>query len=417
MVAGEWYRGKRLALDRLYRNMVTGRKICFSVLLLVSCTVTTATWYHLTSSSTGPHVGVRQEEIVDHKEHRADVQDFQPTRNSVERSSTLAVPADDTLPDSLNFSDSSSTRRRMSAISKLTESTSLFINELILTYKSKRITPVPVAKLLGEIRTVEWKPTEKQFPTTAAEHPLVQGSGEGAADNNTTQVSTMNSSTVGITDRFRIREPCSLPQKYASKPLGVLLCHPWMQELKDFLGGLNSTLVSLVSSDYNYREVLLNWLISAMVKVSPPLSNVLVLSLDESLYKLLSSRGIACIHIPPESLIRVRLNSSLKRTGFRQVHIMRLTVMRLINHWGYDVANYDTDAIILKNPEPLYDRYADVDFIGSYGNFPQELASKWGIAVCIGVVLVRGTQQSGKNDFHSHVHHKAIYSYLFFVRY
>ncbi len=195
------------------------------------------------------------------------------------------------------------------------------------------------------------------------------------------------------TDRFQIREPCSLPQRFASKPLEVLLRQPWIQELKEFLGSLNATLVSMVTSDYKYRDVLLNWLISAKVKVHPPLSNILVLSLDSSLHQMLRSRGIASVHIPPEPLITVKLTSHV---GFSQVHIIRLTVMRLINHWGYDVANYDTDAIILKNPEPLYHQDEGVDMIGSFGHFPQELYHMWGVAVCIGVVMIRATRQTGK---------------------
>ena len=199
---------------------------------------------------------------------------------------------------------------------------------------------------------------------------------------------------------FEIREPFSLPVPFATLPLDQILHTEWLQALKDFLHTLkpDSGPVTIVSSDYKYSEVLLNWLISALVRVDRPLSNVLVLSLDSSLQALLQRRGFACIHVPPESLVRPTLIAKLKyHVAFTQVHILRLTMMRFINHWGFDVANYDTDAIIMKNPEPLYYRqYKSSDFIGSYGHFPQEMQREWGIAVCIGVVMIKSSKQTGE---------------------
>ena len=75
--------------------------------------------------------------------------------------------------------------------------------------------------------------------------------------------------------------------------------------------------------------------------------------------------------------------------------------MRLVNHWGFDIANYDTDAIILKNPEPLYyEQYRDSDFIGSYGHFPLDIRQEWGIAVCTGVVMIRSSIYTGNLTHH-----------------
>ena len=199
---------------------------------------------------------------------------------------------------------------------------------------------------------------------------------------------------------FEIRQSFSLPVPFATLPLDQILHTEWLQALKDFLHTLkpDSGPVTIVSSDYKYSEVLLNWLISALIRVDRPLSNVLVLSLDSSLHALLQRRGFASIHVPPESLVRPALIAKLKyHVAFTQVHILRLTVMRFINHWGFDAANYDTDAIIMKNPEPLYyHQYKTSDFIGSYGHFPQEMQREWGIAVCIGVVMIKSSKQTGK---------------------
>ena len=199
-------------------------------------------------------------------------------------------------------------------------------------------------------------------------------------------------------DGFTSGHAFSLPVPFATLPLGRILQTQWMKELRDYLGSLkpHSGPITLVSSDYKYREVLLNWLISALVRVDTPLSNVLVLSLDPSLHTLLRGRGFACIHIPPESLCPALTANLTSHVAFKQVHVLRLTVMRFLNHWGFDVANYDTDAIIMKNPEPLYyQKYGGSDFIGSYGHFPHEMQREWGLAVCIGVVMIKSTIHTG----------------------
>ena len=198
------------------------------------------------------------------------------------------------------------------------------------------------------------------------------------------------------TDQFFLPSTFSLPTPKATLPLTQLVRCPWMTELRDYLTSIakGPRLVSLVSSDYKYREVLLNWLVTAQVKVDKPLSNVLVLSLDKSLHTLLREKAIPCVHIPTSCLLRPSLKLT-KHVAFTQVHIMRVLVMRLLNHWGYDVANYDSDALILRNPEPRYKELSDCHLIGSVGHFPKPMDKKWGTAVCIGVVMIRASPQTG----------------------
>ena len=78
------------------------------------------------------------------------------------------------------------------------------------------------------------------------------------------------------------------------------------------------------------------------------------------------------------------------------VMVMRLTVMRLLNHWGYDAANYDTDALILKNPEQLfYDDLESSDLIGSRG-YSSVVKDVLGLALCAGVFMIKSTLGAGK---------------------
>ena len=219
---------------------------------------------------------------------------------------------------------------------------------------------------------------------------------------NISQMNSLNlteaTSFQNLTGQFSLKPPFSLPTPEATLSLPQLLRCQWLGDLRTHLSSLppDSKFISIVSSDYKYREVLLNWLILAEVQLKQPLTNVLVLSLDQSLHQLLSDRGIPCIYIPISCLLRHGL-SLTRHVAFTQVHIMRLLVMRILNHWGYDVANYDSDALLLRNPETRYRELGDRHFIGSVGHFPHELDHRWGTAVCIGVVMIRSSHQTGRS--------------------
>ena len=56
--------------------------------------------------------------------------------------------------------------------------------------------------------------------------------------------------------------------------------------------------------------------------------------------------------------------------------MIRLAFMRLINRLEFDCAMYDIDAVILKNPQPLYDKHKS-DIVGSRGELPRQLMRKY----------------------------------------
>ena len=147
-------------------------------------------------------------------------------------------------------------------------------------------------------------------------------------------------------------------------------------------------IVNLVTSNSQYQDVLLNWLISAVVRSELDLDSVLVISLDLPLHGRLYGRGIPSVYVP---LFRLFQRSTNFTKPFDKVMMLRLAVMRVLNHWGFHVHNYDSDAVLLRNPQPLYDRLIDSDIIGSVGRIPDRLMTKWGITICIGVVIIRSS--------------------------
>ena len=73
--------------------------------------------------------------------------------------------------------------------------------------------------------------------------------------------------------------------------------------------------------------------------------------------------------------------------------------MRFLNHWGYDVANYDVDAIVARNPEPLYyDTFKESGVIGSHGHFPSRIQDIWGgSTMCAGAFMVKSGPETGES--------------------
>ena len=193
--------------------------------------------------------------------------------------------------------------------------------------------------------------------------------------------------------RFRIKQPFHFPQPHYSKADSFLLKSRWVLQLQNFLSTVEGNQVSLVTANQEHQDVVLNWLISAYTVANPPLKNVLVLTLDEPLHNLLQGQGIATLHISPGIIIEP--SAGITR-AFSQVHIVRLTVVRLINHYGYDLVNYDSDAILLKSPQIYFEKHKHADMIGTFGKGPMGLFKEWGVTLNTGVLLFRSNQAIGK---------------------
>ena len=193
--------------------------------------------------------------------------------------------------------------------------------------------------------------------------------------------------------RNSVKKPLHFPQPHYSKTDTAILHSPWTEELRSILRSVSGSQISMVTSSVEHQDVLVNWVAAAMLVTSPPVENVLVLSLDESLHHFLTERKILSLYVSPDMIIDSRAKID---KVFSQVHIVRLTVLRLINHYGFDVVNYDCDAIVLKNPGPLFEKYKSADMIGTFGKGPSQLFSKWGVTLNTGVMLLRSTTKVGK---------------------
>ena len=216
------------------------------------------------------------------------------------------------------------------------------------------------------------------------------------------RTSTLSSTSVETTTQQNTSDVPKLDfpiKSYLSFPLplftrSTVTQSNWVHSLQSYLSTLNSKQISVVTANMEHELLVINWLISVFVVADKPLDNVLVLSLSKTLYDVLHKKSIPVIFVDPKTVIN-DYGSTIIRTGFSQVHIVRLTFFRLVNHWGFDLVWYDSDAIVLKNPQPLFDKYPDAGLIGSEGKGPRSLASVWGRTICTGVLLMRSSRNMG----------------------
>lgn len=192
---------------------------------------------------------------------------------------------------------------------------------------------------------------------------------------------------------FKIVQPFTFPQPAFSLPADILLHSRWVTDLQDYLRTARGRTISVVTATVEHTDVLLNWLIAAYVKIAEPLQNVMVISMDAKLHSILVSRGFDSLYVHKDMVVSP--DADVPRV-FSQVHVVRLAVVRLMNHYGYDVINYDCDAILLRNPQPVFDEYRDTDLIGTFGKGPNVLYEKWGVTLNTGVMVMRANSNIGE---------------------
>ena len=174
----------------------------------------------------------------------------------------------------------------------------------------------------------------------------------------------------------------------------------WAADLHEYLLALNRNVsphVNLVFGDYKHRILVANWVVAATLKAKPPLNNVLVLSLDELLCNFLASSMSYMSHPPNATCIAAPVDTMLSSKGdnkWRASMMTRPIILRMINYWGYDVAAYDSDAVVLKNPQEIFQQYSQ-DILSSASYWPDYQAQPWGFTLCAGAVLYRASPATG----------------------
>ena len=193
---------------------------------------------------------------------------------------------------------------------------------------------------------------------------------------------------------FTVRKGFTFPHPQVFIQTQKILSAKWVSKLKDYLRSIQpARSLALTVATKGFIPNLLNWLIAVHSLVQPPLDPVLVLGFDKEVHTLLAARKIPCIHVPYSSVLK----KGHYQKGVSAIWMTRFAVIRLLNHWGYDVLQLDNDAVPLKNPHLLFDAYSEYDLVGARGILPFELGRQtWGFTLCMGAALLRGTERMGE---------------------
>ena len=166
--------------------------------------------------------------------------------------------------------------------------------------------------------------------------------------------------------------------------------HTWAVSLKEIVKKVNTdNQVAFLFTTYAYLDSTLNWLIAAKVRCDPPVTNVVVLCYDMKSRDILMKHEIPSVFINPDTLFHGKMGSFKSST--------RTIVMMTVTSWGYDVVQYDADALILRNPNELFERHPDSDIVTSGArHWPPKVGKKWGFVACTGAIFYRSTPKIGK---------------------
>ena len=260
-------------------------------------------------------------------------------------------------------------------------------------YTSHDSRPYPVVAIAFQTVAPMSRPYYNPEPLSHSqeEHKISPNNSNNKRD--VTTLKKTNSALNEAASKFSV--PKSLPyRKYMKRPEGIQQA-VWTSQLYQFLTSLNRSIsphVNMVLGDSHHMDLVMNWIIAAYVRLNPPLHNIMVISIDQKLCDFLVSKEVpvTCIVILPETFL-----ASTGPESYAQGIKTRLLVLRLINFWGYDVASYDSDAILLRNPQHLYDKHPDVQLFAGSVRHPPDVVAQWGFTLCGGTLIVRSHPSTG----------------------
>ena len=166
----------------------------------------------------------------------------------------------------------------------------------------------------------------------------------------------------------------------------------WVCDLYHEVKQMQSKQLTLLICNKSYLEVLVNWLAQAVLHAHHPADNILIIAPDSFTHQVMQHKGIHSVFISADAVF-----DPLKVPGIAsRIWMTKLTVIRLLNHWNYNVLAFDTDALMLKNVQPLLDKFSTSDIVASSGTYPFECSKKWKApTMCMGAILYKSSPATG----------------------
>ena len=204
----------------------------------------------------------------------------------------------------------------------------------------------------------------------------------------------LQSAITANNQRLSSRVSPRLPLSNLTHSYDILVETSWYNDVQKFLSQLTNNDIILIACDIEFLPILMNWLSAYRKTTQSLLTEVLILALDNTVHSTLSIKGFNSIFIVNNDIFvpNIKLDTALSH-----IWIKRLTVARLLNHYGYNIIIMDLDAIILKDIVSVMKEKSS-DIIGSKGVYPFALSNEWGFTLCMGIVMFKSTSQTGLNN-------------------
>ena len=160
-------------------------------------------------------------------------------------------------------------------------------------------------------------------------------------------------------------------------------------------GGGDGRVIVLMFADSAYQHVVVNWLYAA---AASNVSNSLVVSLDPGLHRTLQRLGAPSFYHPAavETMSRVFLantTASARSAALAKVWGYRLLAIEALLASGLTVLQTDSDVVLFPNAVREITALPG-DVVVQPGGMPASVASGWGVALCLGLILFRANART-----------------------
>lgn len=165
----------------------------------------------------------------------------------------------------------------------------------------------------------------------------------------------------------------------------------WICNLYQKVQQLEERQVTLLVCNEDYLDVLINWLAHAILYAFYPTKSILIIAFDYFTHQTLQNKGFHSVYILPEAVAKTNTNDTVAN-----IWVARVTIARLLNYWNYSVLEFDSDAIMIKNIQPILNKFNNSDIIASAGKYPHYINKKWRApTICMGVILIKCSPATG----------------------
>ena len=170
----------------------------------------------------------------------------------------------------------------------------------------------------------------------------------------------------------------------------------WVCDLYHEVKQMQSKQLTLLICSKDYLEVLVNWLAQAVLHAHHPVDSILIIATDSFTQDVMHHKGIHSVFISVDAVVYLK---GLSRK-IEPIWITKLSVIRLLNHWNYNVLAFDTDALMMKDVQPLLDKFSTSDIVSSTSKHPLECFRKWKVPTMnVGAILYKSSPATGSFVF------------------